>query len=177
MKKNTRPPHNLPQRLTMGAMLTALALGIYFLEAQLPPLVPVPGVKLGLSNVITLFALYKLGSRDAAAILICRILLASLFGGQAVSLLFSLCGGLLAFLTMTLMKPLLRKNQIWVSGVLGALAHNAGQILAAWLLLKRAEVFAYLPLLIISAIITGLFTGLCAQELVKRLRMTEGVPR
>ena len=76
--------------------LTALALGIWFLEAQLPPLVPVPGIKLGLSNIVTLFALFRLGPADAAAVLLTRVLLASLFGGQAVSLLFSLCGGLLA---------------------------------------------------------------------------------
>ena len=156
-------------RLTADAMLTALALGLYFLEAWLPPLVPMPGVKLGLSNIVTLFALYRLGGRDAAAILLCRIFLAFLFGGQAVSLLFSLCGGLLAFLTMMLMKPILGSRQIWVCGVLGALAHNAGQILAAWLILKQAAVFTYLPVLIISGILTGLFTGICAQELIKRL--------
>ena len=166
-KQNTAP---LTRRLTADAMLTALALGLYFLEAWLPPLVPVPGVKLGLSNIVTLFALYRLGGKDAAAILLCRILLATMFGGQAISLIFSLCGGGLAFLAMCLIRPVLSRNQLWVCGVLGALAHNAGQLLAAWLILKQAAVFAYLPVLIISAIIPGLFTGSCAQELIKRLK-------
>lgn len=169
MEHHQKKTSSLTRRLTVDAMLTALALGLYFLEAWLPPLVPLPGVKLGLANVITLFALYRLGGKDAAAILLCRIFLATLFGGQAISLLFSLCGGCLAFLAMCLIKPLLGRNQLWVCGVLGALAHNAGQILAAWLILKKAEVFSYLPVLIISAIITGLFTGICTQEVLKRL--------
>ena len=169
MAQNNGKKTSLPQRLTIDAMLIALALGLHFLEAWLPPLVPLPGVKLGLANVITLFALYRLGPKDAAAILLCRILLATLFGGQAISLLFSLCGGGLAFLAMYLIKPVLGRNQIWVCGVIGALAHNAGQILAAWIILKKAEVFTYLPVLIISAILTGLFTGICAGEVVKHL--------
>ena len=170
MGKNKAHSPSLTRRLTLDAMLIALALALFFLETWLPPLVPMPGVKLGLAHIITLFALYRLGPGDAAAILICRILLGTLFGGQAVSFLFSLCGGLLAFLAMLLIKPVLSSNQIWVCGVLGALAHNAGQIIAAWLILHMPEVFAYLPVLIISAIITGLFTGICGQELVKRLK-------
>ncbi|MBP3729831.1 MAG: Gx transporter family protein [Lachnospiraceae bacterium] len=169
MERNSQNASSLTKRLTVDAMLTALALGVYFLEAWLPPMVPIPGVRLGLTNIVTLFALYRLGPRDGALVLLCRILLATFFGGQAVSLLFSLCGGLLAFLSMLLIKPLLGPKQIWVCSIIGALAHNTGQLFAAWLILKQAAVFSYLPVLIISAILTGLFTGICAQELIHRL--------
>ena len=152
---------SLPLRLTTDAMLTALGLGIWFLEAQLPPLVPIPGVKLGLSNIVILFALFRLGPADAAAVLLTRVLLASLFGGQAVSLLFSLCGGLLAFLVLWPVRRIVTTRQIWVAGILGALAHNPGQI--------QDAIFAYVPILIISAILTGLFTGICAQGAIRRL--------
>lgn len=161
---------SLPLRLTTDAMLTALGLGIWFLEAQLPPLVPIPGVKLGLSNIVILFALFRLGPADAAAVLLTRVLLASLFGGQAVSLLFSLCGGLLAFLVMWPVRRIVTNRQIWVAGILGALAHNTGQILAARLIIGQSAIFAYLPVLAVSGILTGLFTGICAQEAVRRLR-------
>ena len=170
MSKDPRKPISLTLRLTTDAMLTALALGIYFLEAQLPPLVPVPGVKLGLSNIVTLFALFRLGPADAAAVLLARVLLASLFGGQAVSLLFSLCGGVLCFLVTWLTRRLLSGKQIWIAGILGALTHNTGQILAARFLIRQNAIFAYLPVLAVSAVLTGLFTGICAQEAVRRLR-------
>ncbi len=160
---------SLPLRLTTDAMLTALGLGIWFLEAQLPPLVPIPGVKLGLSNIVILFALFRLGPADAAAVLLTRVLLASLFGGQAVSLLFSLCGGLLAFLVMWPVRRIVTNRQIWVAGILGALAHNTGQILAARFLIGQDAIFAYVPVLIVSAILTGLFTGICAQGAIRRL--------
>ena len=160
---------SLPLRLTTDAMLTALGLGIWFLEAQLPPLVPIPGVKLGLSNIVILFALFRLGPADAAAVLLTRVLLASLFGGQAVSLLFSLCGGLLAFLVMWPVRRIVTNRQIWVAGILGALAHNTGQILAARFLIGQDAIFAYVPILIISTILTGLFTGICAQGAIRRL--------
>ena len=160
---------SLPLRLTTDAMLTALGLGIWFLEAQLPPLIPIPGVKLGLSNIVILFALFRLGPADAAAVLLTRVLLASLFGGQAVSLLFSLCGGLLAFLVMWPVRRIVTNRQIWVAGILGALAHNTGQILAARFLIGQDAIFAYVPVLIISAILTGLFTGICAQGAIRRL--------
>ena len=170
MSSDPKNKISLPLRLTTDAMLTALALGIWFLEAQLPPLVPVPGIKLGLSNIVTLFALFRLGPADAAAVLLTRVLLASLFGGQAVSLLFSLCGGLLAFLVMWPARRIVTDRQIWVAGILGALAHNTGQILAARLIIGQSAIFAYLPVLAVSGILTGLFTGICAQEAVRRLR-------
>lgn len=163
-------PTSFSKRLTIDALLTALALAIYFLEAQLPPPVPVPGVKLGLSHIVILFALWRFGVKDGAVILLCRILLASIFGGQLMAFLFSLCGGILSFLAMLAVKPLLNQKQIWVCGVISALGHGLGQVLAAWLVLKRAEVFTYLPILIISGILTGLATGLLAQELIRRVK-------
>lgn len=158
------------RRMSRDALLTTLALALYVLEAQLPPPVPVPGIKLGLANIVTLFTLFYFNGREAAVVLFCRILLGSLFGGQLISLLFSAGGGLLAFLLLLLLKRILRPSQVWVAGVFAAMAHNLGQIFMARLVLGRPEVLAYLPLLMISGIITGLVTGITAQILLKRLQ-------
>ena len=85
------------KRLTQTALLTAIALTIFMAEAQLPPVIPIPGVKLGLANIVTVFALFTLGPVDALAILLVRVLLGSMFAGQLMTLFYSLGGGLLAY--------------------------------------------------------------------------------
>ncbi len=157
------------KKITATAMLLAAALTIFVAEAQLPPPVPIPGVKLGLANVVTLAALSLLGRREAFAVLLGRIALGSIFAGQAVSFIYSLCGGLLCYIVMAvLIGPL--GERLWVVSVFGAVAHNVGQIAAAAALAHSAAAWAYLPVLIISGVITGAFTGLCAQLIAKRLK-------
>lgn len=157
------------RRLALCALLTALALGIFVLEAQIPLPVPVPGLKLGLSNVVTLFALFALGRKEAAAILLIRVLLGNLITGQVSALLYSLAGSLLSFFSMALLVSLLKQSQVWVAGVIGGLAHNLGQMAAAMAVTQTPSLLLYLPVLLLCGILTGAFTGLCAQLLLRRL--------
>ncbi len=159
----------MAKRLTRMALLAALALIIFTLEAQLPPPVPIPGVKLGLANIITVYALFRLGPRDSLLILLTRILLGNLFAGSVTALFFSLGGGLLCWVCMVLLRPLLTGGQLWVASVLGAMAHNLGQMLVTVAVYRTAQLFIYLPVLLLSGLVTGLFTGLCAQFLLQRL--------
>ncbi len=157
------------KKMAQTALLSAIALGIFVLEAQIPALVPIPGVKLGLANVITVAAVFLLGWKQALAILVTRILLGSLYAGVS-NLPFSLVGGLLSIGVVLAIRPILRPNQIWVASTIGGMAHNIGQIAVAIALTRTAELLVYLPVLLISGLITGLFTGLCAQFVVERLK-------
>lgn len=116
--------------ITTCAVLAALALALSYLESFFPPLLPLPGVKLGLANIVTVYALYALGASNALAILVVRCLLGSLFAGNASALLFSLLGGLAAMLVMIALHALPRLSVYGVS-VGGAAAHNCGQVAAA----------------------------------------------
>lgn len=158
------------KRLALLAALTAIALTVFAVEAQLPPLAPIPGIKLGLANIVTVWALFALGPLDALLILLGRILLGSLFAGQAVSLLYSLAGGLLCFAVCWGLRRVLTERQLWAASVFGALAHNTGQLLAAWALTRTAALWAYFPVLGVSATLTGAFTGLAAQMVYRRLK-------
>lgn len=162
-----------PQKLTYMALLTALALIIFILESYIPAPVPIPGVKLGLANIVTLYALWTLRPREALSILLARIVLGSIFAGQLMSLLYSLSGGLLCFAVTLAMCRLLSEQQIWISSVIGAVAHNTGQILAAILVTATPGVAVYLPLLLISAVITGCFTGFAAQQLYHHMKQLQ----
>jgi heptaprenyl diphosphate synthase len=158
------------KELSKIALLTAVALIIFVVEAQIPVPVPVPGVKLGLSNVVTLFAIYTIGRKKAMIVLILRIVLGSLITGQVAAMAFSLAGGLVCYIVMCVVYQFVSERQIWVVSVFGAIGHNLGQIVVAALVVGTASVVFYLPILIVSGIITGLFTGLCAQYLYKHLK-------
>ena len=138
------------KRLTTLALLTTIALTIFVVESAMPTLVPIPGVKLGLANIFS----------DAAIVLAMRIILATIFTGQAVSFIYSVSGGFLCLIVMAAVNKLLRGQYIFLTGILGAVSHNAGQILAAFFILRLSGIFAYMPFLVISGVITGLFTGL-----------------
>ena len=148
------------KRLTLCAILIALALALSYTERFIPlqMVIPLPGVKLGLANIVTLIALYLLGPRDAFAILIPRCIFGAVFGGGITGLLFSLTGGILAMLTMILAKKITVFSIYGVS-ILGAAAHNVGQILAAMLLMNSHYIGAYLSYLLIVALFTGVATG------------------
>lgn len=158
------------RKLTALALFATLALAIYFVESLLPPVVPIPGVKLGLANIITLLVLHRYSARDAAAVLLARVLLSALLFGQAMSLIYSLCGGLLCLLAMSLSSRLLRKSFPELTSVLGGIFHNVGQLLAAFLITAVPGVLVYLPYLLLSGTAAGLFTGLCARFALSRLR-------
>ena len=146
--------------LALSALLVALALGLSYLERLFPLqlLIPLPGVKLGFANIVTMMALYFLGAKPAFFILVVRCLLGSLFGGSISGLAMSLGGGLCAFAVMAPAKRLPCFSVYGVS-VLGAAAHNTGQVLAAVALLYSSHTFAYLPFLLFVSIVSGLLTG------------------
>lgn len=150
------------KHMTMLALFTTLALAIYSIEAAIPPLVPIPGIKLGLANIITLIVLRNFSAKDAFCVLIMRILLASFLFGQAISMLYSLSGGILCLIVMLLINKFLQGHCLFITGIFGALSHNAGQLVVAILLTSSVAPLSYVPFFVISGCITGFFTGLCA---------------
>ncbi len=160
------------KKLSLMAMLTAASLIVFVIEAQIPAPVPVPGVKLGLANVITLIAMLLLGRREAGLILAVRIVMGSVFAGGVSAFLFSISGGVLAYAVMCITVTRFPRKMLWVVSALAAVAHNLGQLLAAIAVTKTAALMVYAPVLLASGIITGVFTGLVAMYLVRRLDKT-----
>lgn len=156
------------KRLTVMALLTAVSLILFTVEAQLPPLVPIPGIKLGISNIVTVFAVFALGPWDAGLILAARIFLGAVFAGNFSTIIYSAAGGLLALLTTVALRRVLKPTQLWVAGCLGAVAHSVGQIIAAIAVSLTPSLILYLPVMAVCSIVSGLITGLCAQVLVNR---------
>lgn len=147
--------------IAAAGVLTALALALSLAERMFPIgiLIPVPGVKLGLANIVTLFALFYMGPVPAFSILVLRCLLASVFSGIS-SLAFSLAGGILAFLAMFALKAGYgRWFSLFGVSMGGAVMHNIGQILIASAVLGNAVIFSYLPLLLITGLVTGFGTA------------------
>lgn len=158
--------------LAQSALLAAVALTIFVLEAQIPLPLPVPGLKLGLCNIVTLFALCRLGRGWSLAIVLTRIVLGNLAVGQGMAMLYALAGGLLSFCVMALIFRRLGQDLLWVTGAFGGIAHNLGQMAVAVLVTSTPGLLAYLPVLLLCGILTGAFTGLCARLLCERLPNT-----
>ena len=156
------------KKIVLLGLLSAIALTIFMVEAQIPTLVPIPGVKLGLSNIVTVFAVFLLGSKEGAAVLFVRIFLGAVFAGNFSTIFYSGAGGLCAILATIGLKRILTAQQLWVAGCLGAVAHSIGQMAAAIAIAGTPGLMVYLPIMIASSIITGIFTGLCAQVLLNR---------
>lgn len=156
-------------RVTRLALLTAIALTIFMVEAQLPALTAIPGVKLGLANIVTVYAVFVLGPGDALLVLSGRVFLGAVFSGQMMTLIYSAAGGFLSWCVLCLLRKLLTGEQIWLASPVAAVFHNLGQLLAAATVLRSWAVMAWLPYLIIAAILAGLFTGVAAQALLRRL--------
>ncbi len=156
------------KKLTLLSLLSAIALTIFMIEAQIPALVPIPGVKLGLANIVTVFAVFVLGPKEGASVLFVRIFLGAVFAGNFSTIFYSAAGGALAIGTTILSRKFLTDKQLWVAGALGAIAHSIGQMAMAVLLTATPGLAVYLPVMIGISIVTGCFTGLCAQLLVNR---------
>lgn len=155
--------------LTLLAFYTVISLAVYAIESALPPLVPFPGVKPGLANIVTLLVLHRFSAKEASLVLTARILLSTLLFGQALSLFYSLAGGFLSLAAMVLIQKLLGKKLMIPTGIAGGLFHNLGQLTIALLLTKTLGVLTYLPILIIGGITAGLLTGTAAQGCIKYL--------
>ena len=156
------------KKLTRLSLLSAIALTIFMVEAQIPALLPIPGVKLGLANIVTVFTVFALGPREGAAVLFVRIFLGAVFSGNFSTIFYSAAGGVCAIGITIALRKVLTNKQLWVAGCLGAVAHSIGQMAMAIALTATPGLIVYLPMMIAISIITGLFTGLCAQFLVSR---------
>ena len=156
------------RKLTLLGALSAIALTIFMVEAQIPPIVPMPGVKLGLANIVTVFTVFALGAKEGMAVLFVRIFLGAVFAGNFSTIFYSGAGGACAIAVTILLKKILTEKQLWVAGCLGAIAHSVGQMAMAVAISGTPSLAIYLPVMIVISIITGLFTGLCAQFLVNR---------
>ena len=165
------------RKLTTLSMLTAIALTIFMVEAQIPPLTPVPGIKMGLSNIITVFIVFAIGPKEAAAVLFVRVFLGAVFAGNFSTIFYSAAGGLCAILVTILLRKLLTKKQLWVAGVCGAIAHSIGQMVVAVLVTGTPSIAVYLPVMVAISILSGSFTGLCAQFLVNRGKLWKTIFR
>ena len=156
------------RKLVLLALFTAIALTIFMIEAQIPSPVPIPGVKLGLANIVTVFVVFAIGSKEAAAVLFCRIFLGAVFAGNFSTIFYSAGGGFLSILTTIGLKRILTHRQLWVAGSLAAVAHSVGQMAAAIMISGTPGLAVYLPVMVAISIATGTFTGLCAQTLLNR---------
>ena len=155
------------RRLTRLALLTAAALSLFVVELQLPDLFPIPGAKLGLANIVTVYALYRCRAGEAAMVLAARILLGGLLGGRGIAIVYSAAGGTACFAGMLLLKRAIPERRLWLASVFGAALHNLGQMAVASIIAGTA-VLAYLPFLLLAGCAAGAFTGLCAQLVLKK---------
>lgn len=157
------------KKLTALSLSVALAMILSFIESQIPPFVAIPGVKIGLANIVTVFLIYSYGWREAGCVSFIRVILSTLLFGSFVSLLYSVCGALLSFAVMLVLKKTNLFSVIGVS-VAGGVFHNAGQIVCACLIMENAAIASYLPFLIISGTIAGVAVGILSGILTQKLK-------
>lgn len=156
------------QNITLLSMLVACAFVLSFVESQLPVFIAVPGIKLGLTNVVVLLAFYKIGNKEAFCVNVVRILFAGLTFSGLFSMLYSLAGGVLSYTGMLLLKKS-GKFSVQAVSIAGGVLHNVGQIAVAAFVLESRYVFYYLPFLWISGIVSGAAIGILGSVLVKKL--------
>lgn len=158
------------RRLAELSVLTAVSLIIFIVELQIPNPFPIPGIKLGLANIITVFAVYHYRAYEVALIVTVRLLLGSVFSGNFMALIYSASGAFLCLLGMLLLKRIIDEKHIWIASIFGAVLHNTGQMIAAVIVTQTVQVIAYYPFLLVSGCLAGLFTGLCAQLIIPRIK-------
>ena len=159
---------NTKRMATLG-LLTSISLILFIIELRIPNLSPIPGVKLGLANIITVYAVFRFTPKETALIVAARVILGAIFSGNGSALLYSACGACCCLCGMLLLRNCLPKKQIWLCSIIGAMLHNIGQIAAAIFVMRSVSVVAYLPILLLTGSVAGLFTGVCAQLLCSKL--------
>lgn len=157
------------KKLTQLAMLTGVALIIFIVELQIPNLFPIPGVKLGLANIITVYAVYHFRASEVMMIVFCRIFLGAIFGGNMMAMVYSFSGSVFCLAGVLLLRKVIDENHVWIASVFGAVLHNIGQNTVALLIIGRG-VIVYLPFLLVSGCLSGAFTGWCAQFTIQKER-------
>lgn len=156
------------KRIALFGMMVALAFTFSYLESLIPFNFGIPGVKLGLANLVVVVALYIMKPGEAFAIAIIRVFLAGLTFGNVYSIAYSLCGGILSFAVMFLMK----KTKLSVIGIsmLGGISHNIGQIIVAAIVMETIRIAYYLPVLLVAGLITGMLMGIISKLIIDRFK-------
>jgi heptaprenyl diphosphate synthase len=157
------------KKITTYGLLVALAFILSYIENLIPIPIPIPGIKLGLANLVVITALYSLGAKEAFALSILRIVLVSFTFGSPSMMLFSLAGGLLSWGVMSLFKHIKLFSFVGVS-ILGGISHNVGQIFMSILVVENINIIYYLPFLLTAGVMTGALIGILGAMIVKRLK-------
>lgn len=160
------------KKLTLLGLFISVALVVSFIETLIPPIIPVPGIKIGLANIITVLVLYKFGLKSAITVSILRVALANLLFGTVLTLAYSFAGALLSLTLMYTFKRLGLFSTVGVS-IIGGVSHNTAQIIVACILLQTSQISYYLPILFISGTVTGTVIGILGALLIKRLNFKE----
>ena len=160
---------DLKTKVAYFGVFTALALIFSYVETLIPIHLGIPGVKLGLANLIIVITLYKMGNKEAYILSVVRVVLAGFIFGNLFSILYSLAGGLLSLTVMLLLKKTDKFSVMGVS-MAGGVFHNIGQLLMAAIVLKSLSITYYLPVLLISGVLTGFLIGFISNEMLKRLK-------
>jgi len=160
---------NKSKTISFLGLCTSLALVLAYLEAIIPPVFPaVPGIKMGLPNIVLIFVLYRYGGGKALVVSMLRIVLVSMLFGNGMAFLYSLAGGLLSMGIMVLLKRTKLLSTVGVS-VAGGVAHNVGQVLTAMVLLETSQLIYYLVILTVTGTMAGILIGLCGALLVRKI--------
>lgn len=158
----------MKNKIAYWGVFLALALVCSYVESLIPISFGIPGVKLGLTNIVVILMLYTIGAKDAILISVLRIILAGFMFGNAFSIIYSLSGGILSFVVMLLLKNT-GKLKILSISTAGGISHNVGQLIVAALVVENYNILFYVPVLIIAGIITGFLIGLLAGEIILRI--------
>ena len=159
----------MKNRAAYFGVFTALALIFSYIETLIPIQFGVPGIKLGLANLIIVIVLYRTGWREALLLSVVRVVLAGFIFGNLFSIVYSLAGGILSLAVMALLKKTERFSVIGIS-IAGGVCHNIGQLIVAMVVVETYQVGYYLPVLLIAGVITGAVIGAVAGEILKRIR-------
>lgn len=164
-------PTNRSARLSVCAVLTALALIFSYIEFLIPLNLGIPGVKLGLANLVVIVALYSNGALAAFAINFVRILLSALLFGNMFSAIYALCGGILSMLFMMLLYKTKKFSVVGIS-MAGGVMHNIGQLIAAYFIMDQLSIFYYLPVLLLTGLAAGIVNGVLATLIIKKVKLS-----
>lgn len=158
----------MDRKIAYLGLFSGAAILLGYVESLVPIFAAVPGMKLGLANLAILLVLYQYGLREAVAVQVVRILVIGFLFGNLFSIVFSMAGGMLSLLVMWILKRIGGFSMIGVS-VAGGLAHNIGQICMAAMVVENFQIFYYLPILMVSGVITGVLIGILSGEIRKRI--------
>ena len=159
----------MSKKVAMTGMFVALAMIFSYVEVLIPINLGIPGMKLGLANLVVVVTLYVLGVKTAFAVSIIRIILVSMTFGSLSAMLYSMAGGLLSFAGMVLFKKIRALSVVGVS-VIGGVLHNAGQVIVAMAVLENVMLVSYFPPLMIAGTITGALIGIVSSNVIPRVK-------